>query len=113
MRRFVPLLFVSGLVAGAVAGLGGTAAARTGTADLAAFCSARIEANAADTKAENVTVLTKMVAAAPADVSTPMADLLALVKQKGDKAFESKAGTALLARPSCTSTTPAPGTNCP
>ena len=97
MRRFVPLLFVSGLVAGAVAGLGGTALARTGTADLAAFCAARIDANAADTKAENVTVLTKMVAAAPAEVSTPMADLLALVKQKGDKAFESKAGTALLA----------------
>ncbi len=97
MRRFVPLLFVSGLVAGAVAGLGGTALAQTGTGDLAAFCAARIEANAADTKAENVTVLTKMVAAAPAAVSTPMADLLALVKKQGDKAFESKDGTALLA----------------
>ena len=97
MRRFAPLLLVSGLVAGAVAGLGGTALAQTGTADLAAFCAARIEANAADTKAENVAVLTKMVAAAPAAVSAPMADLLALVKKKGTKAFESEAGTALLA----------------
>jgi hypothetical protein len=91
------LLFASGLVAGAVAGLGGTALAQTRTADLAAFCAARVEANAADTKAENVTVLSKMVATAPAAVSTPMADLLALVKKKGDKAFESKEGTALLA----------------
>lgn len=97
MRRFVPLLFVSGLVASAVAGLGGTAVAQTGTPDLAAFCAARIEANAAETKAENIAVLTKMVAAAPAEVSTPMADLLALVKKKGDSAFESKAGQALLA----------------
>ena len=97
MRRFVPLLFVSGLVAGAVAGLGGTALAQTGTGDLAAFCAARIEANAAETKADNIAVLTKMVGSAPAAVSTPMADLLALVKKQGDKAFESKEGTALLA----------------
>ena len=97
MRRFVPLLFVSGLVAGTVAGLGGTALAQTGTEDLAAFCAARMEANAAETKADNVAVLTKMVAAAPAAVSAPMADLLALVKKKGDSAFESKAGVALLA----------------
>ncbi|MCU1450598.1 MAG: exported protein of unknown function [Acidimicrobiales bacterium] len=97
MRRFVPLLLVSGLVAGTIAGLGGTALAQTGTPDLAAFCVARIEANSADTKADNVAVLTKMVAAAPAAVSTPMADLLVLVKKKGDKAFESKEGTALLA----------------
>ena len=97
MRRFVPLLFVSGLVAGAVAGLGGPALAQTGTGDLAAFCAARIEANAAETKADNVAVLTKMVAAVPAAVSTPMADLLALVKKKGGRAFESKEGMALLA----------------
>ena len=97
MRRFVPLLFVSGLVASAVAGLGGPALAQTGTGDLAAFCAARIEANAAETKAENVAVLTKMVAAVPAAVSTPMADLLALVKKKGGRAFESKEGLALLA----------------
>ena len=97
MRRLVHLLFVSGLVAGAVAGLGGTALAQTGTGDLAAFCAARLEANAAETKAENIAVLTKMVAAAPAAVSTPMAGLLALFKKQGDKAFESKEGTALLA----------------
>jgi hypothetical protein len=91
------LLLVSGLVAGTIAGLGGTALAQTGTPDLAAFCAARIESNSADTKADNVAVLTKMVAAAPAAVSTPMADLLVLVKKKGDKAFESKEGAALLA----------------
>ena len=71
--------------------------AQTATGDLTAFCAARIEANAADTKADNIAVLTKMVASAPAAVRTPMADLLALVKKQGDKAFESKAGTALLA----------------
>ncbi len=71
--------------------------AQTGSGDLAAFCAARIDANAAETKAENVAVLTKMVASAPTAVSTPMADLLALVKKQGDKAFESKDGTALLA----------------
>jgi hypothetical protein len=97
VRRFVPLLLVSGLVASSVVGLAGIAAAQTGTADLDAFCAARIEANAAETKAENVAVLTKMVAASPAEVSTPMAGLLALVKKKGSGAFESKAGTELLA----------------
>ena len=98
MRRFVSLLLVSGLVAAAVVGLAGTALAQTGTGDLAAFCAARMEANAADTKAENLAVLTKLVAAAPAAVSTPMAGLLALFKKKGDKAFDSKEGTALLAQ---------------
>ena len=42
-------------------------------------------------------MLTKLVAAAPAAVSTPTAGLLALFKKQGDKAFESKEGTALLA----------------
>lgn len=97
MRRFVSSLFLCGLVAGTVVGLGGTAVAQTGTGDLAAFCTARMDANAAETKAENIAVLTKMVAAAPSAVSTPMADLLALVKKKGGRAFESNAGRALLA----------------
>jgi hypothetical protein len=42
-------------------------------------------------------VLTKMAAGAPSAVSTQMNDLLALVKKQGDKAFESKQGSALLA----------------
>jgi hypothetical protein len=85
-------------MAGAVVALGGVGQAQTGSGDLAAFCAGRIEANAADTKADNVAVLTKMAAAAPSAVSTQMNDLLALVKKQGDKAFESKQGTALLAQ---------------
>jgi hypothetical protein len=83
---------------GAFAVLAGTAHAQSGTGDLAAFCAARIEANAAETKAENLAVLTKLVAAAPPAVSTPMASLLALFKKQGDKAFESKEGAPVLAQ---------------
>ena len=76
----------------------GVGQAQTGTGDLAAFCQGRLDANSAESKADNVAVLTKMAAAAPSAVSTPMSDLLALVKKKGDKAFESPAGGALLAQ---------------
>src|SRR5204862_4277036 len=98
LRRFIQVLVASALTAGAVLAFGGAGQAQTGSGDLAAFCAGRIEANAADTKADNVAVLTKMAAAAPPAVSTQMNDLLALVKQQGDKAFESKQGSALLAQ---------------
>jgi len=97
LRRIIQLLVVSALTATTVVAFAGAGQAQTGAGDLATFCAARIEANSADTKADNVAVLTKMVGSAPAAVSTPMADLLALVKKQGDKAFESKEGTALLA----------------
>jgi hypothetical protein len=83
-------------VAGSVVAFVGVGQAQTGTGDLAAFCQDRIDANAAETKAENVAVLTKMVEVAPSAVATPMANLLALVKKQGNKAFESKPGAALL-----------------
>jgi len=98
LRRIFQLLVVSALAAVTLVTLAGTGRAQTGAGDLAAFCDGRIEANAADTKADNVTVLTKMAAAAPAAMSTQMNDLLALVKKQGDKAFESKTGRALLAQ---------------
>jgi hypothetical protein len=97
LRRIVHVFVATSLAAGAVVALALPAHAQAATGDLTAFCAARIEANSADTKAENVAVLTKMVTSAPAAVSTPMAGLLALVKKQGDKAFESKDGTALLA----------------
>ena len=97
MRRIVHVLVAASVAAGALVAVALPAHAQSATGDLTAFCAARIEANSADTKAENIAVLTKMVAAAPASVSTPMAGLLALVKKQGDKAFESKDGTALLA----------------
>jgi hypothetical protein len=84
---------VAGTAVAFAAGVG----AQTGTGDLAAFCAGRIEANAAESKADNVAVLTKMAAAAPPAVSTPMNELLALIKDKGQKGFESKPGAALLA----------------
>jgi hypothetical protein len=90
-------LVASSLAAGTVVAFAGSAVAQTGSGDLAAFCAGRIEANSADSKADNVAVLTKMVAAAPPAVASPMADLLALIKDKGDKGFESKQGAALLA----------------
>jgi hypothetical protein len=90
------MLVASTVAAGTAVALVGTAHAQTGTGDLAAFCAGRIEANAAETKADNVAVLTKMAAAAPPAVTTPMNELLALVTKKGNKAFESPAGTALL-----------------
>jgi hypothetical protein len=90
------MFVASTLAAGTVVALAGTAHAQTGTGDLAAFCAGRIEANATEGKAEDVAVLTKMAAAAPPAVSAPMADLLALVKKQGEKAFESKQGGQLL-----------------
>jgi len=83
-------------MAGTVVAFAGAGQAQTGAGDLAAFCAGRIEANSTDGKAEDVAVLTKMVAAAPAAVSAPMADLLALLKKDGEKAFESKQGAQLL-----------------
>jgi hypothetical protein len=96
LRRFTQLLVACALAAGSVVAFAGVGHAQTGVGDLAAFCAGRIEANTAESKADNVEVLTKMVAAAPAAVSSPMNDLLALVKKKGDKAFESPQGTTLL-----------------
>ena len=98
MRRFVQLLVASALVAGTVVAFGGAGQAQTGSGDLAAFCAGRVEANATEGKAEDVAVLTKMAAAAPPAVSAPMNSLLELVKKKGEKAFESKEGGALLAQ---------------
>jgi hypothetical protein len=83
-------------MAGTVVAFAGVGQAQTGAGDLTAFCNGRIEANATEGKAEDVAVLTKMAAAAPPAVSTPMNSLLALVKKKGEKAFESKEGGALL-----------------
>ena len=96
MRRFVQLIVVSALAAGTVVALGGAGQAQTGTGDLAAFCAGRIEANSTEGKAEDVAVITKIAAAAPPAISSQVNSLLALVKQKGEKAFESKEGTALL-----------------
>jgi hypothetical protein len=90
------LLVASALAAGTVVALAGAGHAQTGAGDLTAFCAARMEANGAETKAENVAVITKIAAAAPPAISAPVNDLLALVKKKGDKAFESPEGTALL-----------------
>jgi len=96
LRRFIQLLVVSALIATTVVAFAGPGGAQTGSGDLAAFCAGRVEANGVEGKAENVAVLTKMAAAAPSAVSTPMNDLLALVKKQGDKAFESKKGAELL-----------------
>jgi hypothetical protein len=92
------LLVASALAAGTIVALAGAGQAQTGGGDLTAFCNGRIEANATEGKAEDVAVLTKMAAAAPSAVSTPMNSLLELVKKKGEKAFESKEGGALLAQ---------------
>jgi hypothetical protein len=92
------LVVASALMAGTVVGFAGVGHAQTGTGDLAAFCADRLEAASAETKAENVAIITKMVAVAPSAVSQPITDLLALVKKDGNKAFESKQGGALLAQ---------------
>ena len=97
MRRFIQLLVASALMAATVVAFSGTGQAQSGTGDLAALCAGRIEANGVEGKAENVAVLTKMAAAAPPAISTPMNELLALIKDKGQKGFESKEGAALLA----------------
>jgi hypothetical protein len=96
LRRVAHLLLAGTVAAGAVVVFGLPAQAQTGSGDLTAFCAARIEANGAQTKAENLAVLAKLVAAAPAVVSAPTSDLQALYKKVGDKAFESKSGTALI-----------------
>jgi hypothetical protein len=96
LRRFVQLLVAIALAAGTVVAFAGVGQAQTGSGDLAAFCAARIEANAAQSKAENVAVITKIAAAAPPAISSQVSQLLALVKKKGDKAFESPEGGALL-----------------
>jgi hypothetical protein len=92
------LLVACALAAGSIVALAGIGQAQTGTGDLAAFCQGRLDANSAQSKADNVAVLTKMATAAPSTVSSQMNDLLALVKKKGDKAFESPDGAALLSQ---------------
>jgi hypothetical protein len=98
VRRIVRLFVVTALTVGALAVLALPVGAQTGTGDLVAFCQGRIEASSAETKADNIAVITKMVAVAPTAMSQPMTDLLALVKKDGNKAFESPQGAALLAQ---------------
>ena len=86
----------SALAAATVVGLAGAGQAQTGSGDLAAFCQGRVDANAAESKADNIAVIGKMVAAAPPAVSSQTSQLLDLVKAKGTKAFESPQGAALL-----------------
>ena len=97
MRRIVQVIVAIALAAGSMVVFAASARAPTGAGDLSALCAGRIEANGVEGK-ESVAVLKKMAAAAPPAVSTPMNDLLTLIKQKGDKGFESKQGVALLAQ---------------
>ncbi len=63
----------------------------------AAFCAARIQAQVADTRLATTTALNTMSLTAPvAAVATAATDLAALVTKKGNKAFETKQGAALV-----------------
>src|SRR4029453_8444666 len=81
MRRWVHLLVAGSVAVGLVGVLSIPVGAQTG--DVAALCAARIEANGAETKAENQAVLDKLQAAAPAAVVQPLNDLEALFNKKG------------------------------
>jgi hypothetical protein len=97
LRRTIRLL-IAGALGAAVLAYGATAvgAQTAGAGDLAAFCAARLEANSAQTKAENQAALDKIAAAAPAPVAQATADLNAMFKKMGDKAFDTKDGIALI-----------------
>ncbi len=62
-----------------------------------AFCAARVQAEAAHGRRETTTALNLMGLTAPvAAVATAVKDLTALFDQKGNKAFESAKGAALI-----------------
>lgn len=96
MRRIIHLLVAGSLVAGVVGVWAIAGGAQTG--NIAAACAGRLEGNTAETKAENLAVIDKVIAVAPAAILQPLNDLKALVAQKGNKAFESEAGAALLTK---------------
>lgn len=99
MRRAFALFFTLTLTVGVVAAIGVTGAgAQTGTA---AFCQARLDAerlsNEGDKKGVK-TALDALAANAPTAVGTSAADLVALYKKKGEKAFETSAGQTAVQR---------------
>lgn len=94
MRRIIHLLVAGSLVAGVVGVWTVAAGAQTG--NIAAACAARIEGNTTEGKAEDLAVIDKIIAVAPAAILTPLNDLKALITKKGSKGFETEAGSALL-----------------
>jgi hypothetical protein len=92
----IQLLVVGSLAAGLVGTLAASAGAQTG--DTAAACAARLEGNQAETKAENLAVIDKVIAVAPAAIVQPLNDLKALVTKKGNRGFESDEGFAALTK---------------
>jgi hypothetical protein len=97
LRRTIRLLIAGALGAGVFASGATAVGAQTpGAGDLAGFCAARLEANAAQSKAENQAALDKIATAAPAPVAQATAELSAMFKKKGDKAFDTQAGAALI-----------------
>jgi hypothetical protein len=95
VRRFSHLLVAGAAIAGSLAFLAVPAIAQT--ADLPAFCDARMRADDEQSKKETRAVLDEMVAAAPDAVRGSMTDLRDLFAKKGNRAFESKRGSDLLA----------------
>ena len=94
LRRLIHLLVAGSLVAGLVGLWAIAGSAQTG--NVAAACAARLEGNTAETKAENLAVIDKVIGVAPAAILTPLNDLKALITKKGSKGFETEAGSALL-----------------
>lgn len=94
MRRVAVLIASCCMAMGVLGGLAVAAGAPTG--DVAAFCAARIEANNARGKVASLSVIEKMVTAAPAAVAQPITSLRDGFKKKGEKLFNSEAGLALL-----------------
>jgi hypothetical protein len=95
LRRSLSLLVAAGLAVSVLA-LAGPAGAQTG--DLAAFCAARQEANSAQTKAENAAVIEKVYNAAPAAAVPAITAIRDGFAAKGQKFFDSEAGTTALAQ---------------
>jgi hypothetical protein len=89
VRRILSLVVAGGICASMFA-LAAPAGAQTG--DIAALCAARLESNGAETKAENVAILEKAVAAAPSEIAGALTELRDGVKKKGTKYFETAAG---------------------
>lgn len=94
MRRIIVLATAVGLATAGLVALPGVAGAQTG--DLAAFCAARQEANAALTKAENKAVIQKVYDAAPAAAIPAITAIRDGFAKKGQKFFQSAAGAAAL-----------------
>ena len=97
VRRIITLVTAAFVAVSGIGVLAGPAGAQTETGDVAAFSAARLEGNDAQGKAENLAIMNRALAAAPASVLPQITALRDAYQKKGDKLFNGAKGLRLIA----------------